>query len=65
MTDRSDLIRQANELRQRAEREADETIRDRLNRMADHYTHLAESQSWSEAHPPSVSDIGDMFTKRD
>jgi hypothetical protein len=65
MTDRSDLVRQANELRQQAEQEADQNIRVRLNRMADHYIHLAESQNWSEAHPPSVAALSDIFTKPD
>jgi hypothetical protein len=65
MTDPSDLIRQANELRQQAEHEADENIRDRLNRMADHYVHLADSTSWSEAHPPTAASLGEVFTKRD
>jgi hypothetical protein len=65
MTDRSDLVRQANELRQQAELEADENIRTRLTRMADHYAHLAESQSWSEAHPTTIASPGEVFTKGD
>ena len=65
MAERSDLIRQAAELRQQAEEESDETIRSRLLRMAEHYGHLADSQGWSEAHPVTVAAIGDVFTKRD
>jgi hypothetical protein len=65
MTARSDLIQQANQLKQQAESESDETIRDRLIRMAEHYNHLAESQSWSEAHPPTVAALSDMLSKRD
>jgi hypothetical protein len=65
MTARPDLIQRANELRQQAEFEADETIRDRLVRMAEHYNHLAESQSWSEAHPATVAGLSDVLTKRD
>jgi hypothetical protein len=65
MTDRSNLSRQANELRQQAELEADEQIRDRLLRMADHYAHLAESQADSEAHPPGPESLAEIFTKRD
>jgi hypothetical protein len=64
MADRSDLIREANRLRQQAQHEGDETIRRRLIRMADHYDHLADSQSWSEAHPTSVAALGEVFTKR-
>ena len=65
MTDRSDLIRQANELRQQAELEADGNIRARLTRMADHYAHLAESQSWSEEHPPTIASLSEVFAKGD
>ena len=61
--DRSDLIHKANELRQQAELEANEDIRRRLMRMADHYAHLAESQAQSEAHPPSAASLGEMFIK--
>jgi hypothetical protein len=65
MIDSSDLVRQANDLKQQAELEADENIRKRLMRMADHYAHLAESRSWSEAHPPSAASLGELFTKRE
>lgn len=65
MTDRSDLIRQADDLRRKAEREPDENVRSRLVRMADHYVHLADSRSWSEAHPPDVASLADLFTKND
>lgn len=65
MIDRSDLIRQANELRERAELETDERSRNRLMRMADHYAHLAESKAQSEAHPPSASSLGEIFAKGD
>jgi hypothetical protein len=33
--------------------------------MADHYVHLADSQSWSEAHPADVASLSQLFTKRD
>lgn len=65
MSDRSDLIRRADELRRQAEREQDESIRSRLIRMADHYMHLVESQTWSDAHPPNASSLGEIFTKSD
>jgi len=65
MTERADLIRQANELRSQAEHETDENIRDRLNRMADHYVHLAESQNWTEAHPPDAAALAELFMKPD
>jgi two-component sensor histidine kinase len=63
MADRSDLIRQANDLKERAAHEADEELRNRLLRMADHYQHLADSQTWSDAHPATVASLGDVFTK--
>jgi hypothetical protein len=63
MIDRSDLIRQANDLKERAEHETDETLRERLMRMVHHYQHLAESQTWSEAHPADAAALGDVFVK--
>jgi hypothetical protein len=63
MVDSSALIRDAHELRQKAEHEADENVRDRLMRMADHYIHLAESQRWSEAHPADVSALTELLNK--
>jgi hypothetical protein len=63
MVDSSVLVRRASELRDWAEHEVDETIRSRLTSMADHYAHLAESQNWSKAHPPDVSELGDLLTK--
>jgi len=43
--------------------ETDERTRDRLTLMADHYAHLAESRAQSEANPPDVASLGDIFTK--
>jgi len=63
MIDRSDLIRRSNELREQTEQETDDRTRDRLTRMADHYAHLAESRAQSEANPPDVASLGDIFTK--
>ncbi|HVX75340.1 MAG TPA: hypothetical protein VHB49_04380 [Bradyrhizobium sp.] len=65
MADRHDFLSQANELRQQAEREPDEAIRARLQRMADHYVHLADSQAWSQAHPADAASLGEIFSKRD
>ncbi len=65
MADRHDFLNQANELRQQAEHEPDEVIRARLQRMADHYVHLAGSQTWSEAHPANAASLGELFAKRD
>jgi hypothetical protein len=65
MSEISDFIRQADELRQRAEHEPDPHIRDRLLGMADRYVHLAESRHWSESHPTTVASLTDVFTRRD
>jgi hypothetical protein len=64
MVDSSDLIRKAKELRQQADGEADETIRRRLNIMADHYAQLAESHNWSEAHPADAATLSDVLIRR-
>jgi hypothetical protein len=65
MTTRADLVRRADELRQQAKTESDQPIRDRLVRMAEHYTHLADSQTQSDAHAPNVASLGEMLTRRD
>ena len=61
MVESSVLLRRASELRDWAEHEADEGIRGQLMRMADHYEHLAESQS--KARPPDVAALSDLFAK--
>ena len=63
MLDPSDLVHRANELRQQADRESDQAIRDRLIRMADTYVHLAEHENWARAHPASAASLADMFVK--
>lgn len=65
MTEHNDLVRRADELRQQAETENDQTIRDRLVRMAEHYTHLADSQTQAHARAPNVASLGEMLTRRD
>lgn len=65
MADRHDFLNLANELRQQAEREPDEVVCRHLQRMADHYVHLADSQTWSQAHPVSATSLGELFIKRD
>src|SRR5215471_6058200 len=60
MTDRSDLIRRADDLRRQAEHEPDEKLRRRLLRMANRYVHLADSQSWSQAHRADVGSMSEL-----
>lgn len=45
MIDISELLHEADKLHNRAGREADLDIRDRLNRMADIYDHIAKLES--------------------
>jgi hypothetical protein len=63
MLDPSDLVDRANQLRQQADRETDQGIRDRLIRMADTYVHFAESENWAKAHPASAASLADVFVK--
>jgi hypothetical protein len=65
MSDTSELMQKADELRRQADEEADARIRARLTRMADRYVHLAESQTWSKTHPTSAAAIADVFIKSD
>jgi hypothetical protein len=52
MVDIKELIRQAGDLRRQADHEVDPKVRDRLNRMADAYVHIAETEAGTE--PASV-----------
>lgn len=65
MPESSDLVRKADELKQQAEHEPDAKIRARLQRMAGHYIHLAQSQAWSREHPASAAALGELFTSRE
>ena len=61
MTDSSELIQKADELKQQAAHEEDATIRARLLRMADRYIHLAQSQKWSQEHPASAAGLAEVL----
>jgi hypothetical protein len=63
MVEVKELIRQADDLYGRAKHEEDPNIRDRLNRMADTYSHMAEIESG--AAPPSVHGLMDALTNPD
>lgn len=45
MVDITELLHEADKLHDRADHEADPNIRDRLNRMADIYDHIAKIES--------------------
>ena len=61
MTDSSELIQKAEQLRQQAAHEDDAAIRERLLRMADRYVHLAQSQAWSRDHPASAAGLAEVL----
>lgn len=63
MVDIKELIRQADDLHRRADTEADPKIRDRLNRMADAYQHLAEVEAGAE--PASVHGAMEALSRTD
>jgi hypothetical protein len=63
MVDFKDMVRQANDLRSQANQESDPRIRDRLHRMADVYSHIAETDAGRA--PASVHGLMDALTQRD
>lgn len=60
MVDIKDMIRQADDLHKLADHESDPKIRDRLNRMAEAYVHIAETEA--AAQPASVHGMMDVLT---
>lgn len=60
MVNIKDMIRQADDLHKWADHEADPKIRDRLNRMAEAYVHIAETEA--AAQPASVHGMMDVLT---
>ena len=60
MVNIKDMIRQADDLHKWADHEADPKIRDRLNRMAEAYVHIAETEAASQ--PASVHGMMDVLT---
>jgi hypothetical protein len=63
MTDPTTLLERARELREWAKREEDSGIRDRLQRMAEHYEHIAENEQWLAANPASMSSAMNLLSK--
>lgn len=60
MVDIKDMIRQADDLHKLADHESDPNIRARLNRMAEAYVHIAETEA--AAQPASVHGMMDVLT---
>jgi hypothetical protein len=65
MPDPKELLRRAAELTERADHETQDDIRKRLLRMAKHYTHLAESETWLAGHPTSIASVSAVFVSGD
>jgi len=63
MPDIKDMVRQAENLRDKANHEEDRRIRDRLNRMADAWDNIAETEAG--AAPPSLHGLMDALTQRE
>jgi hypothetical protein len=61
MPDPKELLRRAAELTEHAGHEPDDETRKRLLRMAESYTHLAESETWLAGHPVSIASISDVL----
>jgi len=64
MKDPAELTKRANELKERAEHEQDQHVRERLLRMSGYYIEIAEHETWLISHPTSISSIGDVLTKK-
>jgi hypothetical protein len=63
MADIKHMVRQAEDLRNQANHEHDRRIRARLNRMADAYGHIAETEAATA--PASVHGLMDALTHRE
>lgn len=63
MVEIRDMVRQADELHGRANRETDPNIRDRLNRMAETYDHIAKTEA--EGMPVSIYGLMSVLTQRE
>ena len=64
MKDPTDLAKRASELKERAEHEQNQHVRERLLRMSGYYIEIAEHEAWLTSHPTSISSFGDMLTKK-
>ena len=63
MVEIRDMVRQADELHGRANKETDPNIRDRLNRMAETYDHIAKTEA--EGTPASIYGLMSVLTQRE
>lgn len=63
MLDPSNLLKRADELNQKAEQEADATMRARMQRMAEHYVQIAECEQWLAGHPTSMASVTSLLNK--
>jgi len=58
------LLERASQLTDQAKDEKDQSIRERLLRMAEHYRDLAAHEAWARENPPSVSGITSVLGGR-
>jgi len=64
MKDPAELTKRAGELKDRAGKEQDTHVRERLLRMSAYYVEIAEHESWLMSHPTSIASIGDVLIKK-
>jgi len=64
MSNSSDLIQKADELKKQAKHEPNKRIRWRLARMAVRYVRLARHVTWWHEHPASAARLTEIFTRR-
>lgn len=64
MKDPAELTKRAGELKERAGKEQDVEVRERLLRMSAYYVEIAEHESWLISHPTSISSLGAALTKK-
>jgi hypothetical protein len=64
MKDPAELTKRASELKDRANKEEDTQVRERLLRMSAYYIEIAEHESWLISHPTSIASLGDVLSKK-
>nr|WP_249159334.1 hypothetical protein [Bradyrhizobium jicamae] len=58
------LLERASQLADQAKDEKDQSIRERLSRMADYYRDLAAHEAWAKENPPSMAAMTDALNPR-
>ena len=63
MTNPSNLLQRAAELKDQAGHEESPEVRNRLLRMAEHYVRIARNEEWQAAHPTSIESVTRLLNK--